>query len=91
MVFILDITLSLNSSKTKIEKMKIVLVERKRASFYGSGSIVVASMEGEVNSEVTHFCFQAVWTGFGAETFPVANEGWRGSMGPVKPLCGEDS
>lgn len=89
-VFILDIILLFNSSKIKIEKMKIVLVERKRVFFYGFGFIVVVLMEGEVNLEVIYFCFQVVWIGFGVEVFFVVNEGWRGSMGLVKFFCGED-
>ena len=44
-----------------------------------SGSVVVGSMAGGVSSMVTHFCLQAVWTGFDAETFPVADRRWGGS------------
>lgn len=50
------------------------------------GSVLfVGSMEGGVNSEVTHFSSQAVWTAFGSERLPVAEGRWVGSAGPVRP------
>lgn len=89
MVFVVDITELLNSNKTKIVLENYFSGEK--TSHCGSGSIAVGSVEGGVSSVVTHFCFQAVWTAFNAETFPVADGGWGGSAGPVKALGGEDS
>lgn len=55
MVFIVDITESLNSNKTKIVLENYFSGEK--TSHCGSGSIAVGSVEGGVSSVVTHFLF----------------------------------
>ena len=48
-------------------------------------------MEGRGQLSGDSLVLSGVWTDFDTETFPAGDGGWGGSVGPVKPLGGEDS